>query len=592
MDKNTVIEETLPLIENLQITPPIPPTERDRFTPMVWDLDDKNRIKKLQGVIIDGDGDGLVRTRDLECTPKSFADIADFILKGGTCYIPCSKKFLDIFTKRLSNLDKRELARTRELTTGGYHIKISKGCLLIRQGNKWGRVYSFWTALPKSVVRLLDEYDANPLSLTDFFKVFVLVMTAALKEDLSLSVLHSSASVISTYLLGCRAKLMFGKLNSIPFEVLEYAHQCYKGGRFEGSINHSKEYDYWDTIASHPSIIRTLLPCDSKHMEWRMVKDVPKEYLKRQLEEEAFYAFLTCYVVPTETYKLSPLILRFPTVFGDRLAGFLGPQVVHLTLPEYLLLVTRGLASVDILDGCLGVPFDTQRRLEGPIEKIYGLKKHPVLGRLLSSASQAFAGKMGSMWTETIDEWTLDLHLQEKTVTRTSPLFGIIYASHVNGAQRAYITEDALRCHANFIRADGFGCPVGTIVGREGIEMGNLKLKESGLQSNPDDMLWEGPGSTHLLDAITQEDPDSTAYTEIRKIVRSLRGEYSRGKTLSHVGQVDIIIERRRLGSRKRIPENAPNTGNFLGEGITHSPPKGNLDLELLKLQGGGYDYD
>lgn len=596
MEDNVLIETPLDPIVNLKPTPPIAPTERDKWTPIVWEIDYTGRlpkVAKLEGITI-GIENGAICNRYIHCTPKTARDIFDFILDGGTCYLPCSKKFLSLLACYLPYEDKVQLARGKDIKCGTINISFKGGSFLVRDGRRWGRVFSFWEAFPKYAVEVMDEYNPSPLSLDEFVQLFILVSVELQKNGYSIAVLHSAASIVTSYILSCRARLMFGHIDTIPPETMEHAHQCYKGSRFEGEENIYSPGDYWDIVMSFPSKIAELVPADGNHMKWTLVRDHPVETLESTILNEAYYAFLLCEVTPTEAFKYSPSVLRYYTPFGYRLGGFFGHQINWLTIDDYKFLKLKGLAEVKIADGSFGTIIgEPLFRLRGPMEKMKILRDNRTIGRAIKLASQTASGKMGSMWVDEMDILAPDLQsLVTVEVTRTSPIFNLIYSAHVNGAVRAYITQLALKYNAEFIRADGIKVPIGTKVDEEGEDMGLLKLKASGPQINPDDMLWEGPESTQLLDSIFRGRPDSKTFLYPRKIVRTLRGELIRGKNFNKVGVVDIVLDnKRKLGSRKRIPINVPNIGNLRSEGIKHRPPKGPLELQFIRYQGGSYDY-
>lgn len=601
MNDKFLEEASRPPLINLKASKPFSSGVKARFTAMTWEIDNKNgKILWMEGKTM-----GISKEKGYTETynriePKTFKDIADFILEGGVCYVPCRKGFIEAIDNYLTELEAVTLARTQEArhSTSGlqdYLVYSHGGCRRIRKGNTHGIIFSFWEAFSQSIADRLQDSVSNPIPLEEFFPIFKAQFGLFELEGMSLRSMYSPGSVVSNLVSSTFARNMFTKIEDIPIKVLEDAHLAYSGGVFISSRNTRQEADSYDIVGAYPSEMSQLVSTSPEGMDWHDVKDVPKGKIKNMLLEEAFYAFLYCEIVPTHDQEIGPTSFRYKTSLGkSRLTDYVGPQRKWITIREYEFLVTYERASVDVLSGSIGVPTEVLKRgLAGTVAKLQRLKKNPEMGRLAKLSSQALSGKMGSSYpTRKLlgslgDEDNPFLHFWKEIETQTSPIYNPIYASHVNGAIRAKVAFMSWKYSAYAIRSDQILVPKGTVIKEQGTNLGDWKFKGSGLFLNPDDILLDTPGTTFYLEKI-QTSPYEESYRLPVTYITSVAGElghthYSRRPI---AGIVKVNNSLRRMGSSARFPLSRKSRGALLDEGIKHRSPKDELDLQLISESG------
>jgi len=577
-----ITEESLPPYRNLKPTFPYPPTPRSVFTPTIFRLDEHLHIRKLEGIRISPSSE-----EKLECEPKSVEDKLNYILKAGTSYIPCSPKFLDLFVKEMPQDNLRQLTSPTLGKNYHYHdfiINLYSGVLRVQKGNKQhGRVYSFWDAYPSYLADQLSEIDPEPLDLDDFYKIFMVLMLECAKHGLDLSTLVTAASVAQTYLLRV-ASSMFGHLDEIDPSIIEFAKQCYKGSRFEATYSGSFEGFYYDIISAYPSVIAELIPCFGPGVEW---------FRDNHYHPEAFYGFTRSIVRPTITTVISPTVLRYSTLMGNRLAGLACTFEGNIAKPELDMYKRTETADYEILDGWwCREKYQQIRPLRDPMRQLNYLRSNPILGRLVKLVSQTIYGKMSSTWEEfDLEPVSFEpLTYAQKVTTRTSPLFQLIYASHITSYIRAAITELAME-YKGIPRADGIITQLLIPDDRLSDKPGGLKLKNEGKQLVVDDMLY----GLDFLDMLLKANPKSNQYIYPAQFVTSIRGASLSTSSLSwpkNVGRSGVKLITRTIGSHKRIPTTLPyNVENLLRGPLESRPPRNLNDLAVLKAIADPFDF-
>lgn len=546
-------------------------------TPVVIEVNKNYYITKVSGVSIPG-------FAEVSCTPKKAEDLLDFIVDSGTCYLASSPNFIPLFIKLLPPEVIRDLINPilgSNYSWKNYNITLRKSSLLVRKGNRYGRLYSFWDAYPADDFYRIGSLDLepSPISLQDFFTIFCKVWMACHQSGLSIDTLTSAASISQSYLLKmCPGT--FKTLKDLSPSILEYAHQCYKGQRFEAVSSGTFEGFYYDIVSAYPSIISSLvLPSD---LDW---------VLDSKYHPEAVYGFAYVEETPTKEYNLSPTMFRFKTPLGYRLAGLTCSTRKWLAKPEIDLDINSGLATLKFLKGWWGIPKGSiVEPLRAPMNFLFHLRQDPLLGRLAKSASQTIAGKMGSSWQEDILEVTKwadtfeEMEYTRKTVTKTSSIFQIIFSSTVNSAIRAKVTELALEFNG-VPRADGVVTSKEIPKSRLSDLMGGLVKKNEGKQVVIDDLLY-GQG---YLEALEGSQINSTSFNFTQTLVTSIQqASYTSRHPFGWTKKIGVpfaLIRKRRVGSRKRIPIGAPPTiKEIIGGKVESSPPSSEIDLHYIMM--------
>lgn len=586
---NFIVEKDLPQLVNLRPLYLSEPSVREVYTPMVYKLGVNDYITELRGARI-----SLGSIEEISSKIECPEDILEFILRGETCFIPNPAVFIPLFVKSLdeSQIISLETGGIRDYPIGEYSVTLGRASLLVRKGNRFGRLFSFWEAFPKHFIeeRLLDKYDLSSLSLEDFFQVFGEVLKECFYSGLSLSTFHSPASIISALFQGSKSRKMFGHLDSIEPLHIERAHQSYKGSIFEsGDCGYSDGY-YYDINFAYPSVIGTLTPCYPPYMEWVD----SKEY-----QSNAFYASILCKVTPSETDRYAPVSLRYWTSFGYRLGSFQVPQVLWITLPEYKFLIGGGV-KVQILKGSWGVPLRYETPLKGTMDSLYELRENRTVGRLVKSATQSIAGKMGSKWAEdnlilSVNSGTGAPEFTIEHITRASPIYQIIYSSHINGSIRAEINFYRLRFNALTSRADGIITPKEIPSNYLSSKPGGLRLKEVGRMGIIDDIICDTPKSPRRLEEIlVTSDPKRDSYPILEKrvvsVMEALRVKKSKDWKDS-IGTVVVRSQDRRIGSHKMISKNGNSSLEAFNKyGLSYRPVRTGAEFLEIRTKRRGYD--
>ena len=572
---STIEEFNLPPLVNLKPTHPYPPSLRRSYTPTVFSVNDNSDITLIEGIKYSVDG-----VKEIRCVPRTAEDMFEYILDAGTVFQAASEKFLPLWLKRMPEINLIDLFLpyySKNYHYHGYILNAHSGALTIRKGkDRWGRVYSFFPAYPEHIANQLDENVPDQLDLNTFVPIFLWVLEACISNGFELNVLTSAASIAQSFLLR-EARGLFGHLDSMEPEVIEFARQCYKGHRFEAALCGLFNGYYYDLSFAYPSIIAKLVPCYSPYTEWK--KD-------NKYHPEAFYGSARVIETPTHETPISPTMLRYNTYFGTRLMGPLCPQEKWLTKPELDLDIQEGLAKVEIIEAWWGFPKIYITPAYESIMHMYEGRNNPVIGRLIKRASQTICGKMGSTWEEyELEPISLEpLTYDEKVTTRTSPIFQFVYAAHVTGAIRAAITKLCIN-HDGSPRADGFLCQHPLQPNELSNRPGGLRLKSEGKQFVVDDIMY----GLDFLELLRKEDPDVRHYYYPLYFVTTIKGA-NRGRKIHwarDIGRPGLYLQKRLIGSHKRMPEfeDFPTNKKLL-EGLLNShAPRDKNEVDFIQSQ-------
>lgn len=571
-------DNDLPSWENLTIRNPFPPTRRSVSTPTVLTVDDDMNLLKMEGIRHSSTHSKI--TKDI----KTFGDVVDFVIQGGTCYLSCHSDYLTLLLKPLSEDDLLTLMfdadPAKGCKIGDVTVTRRSGSITFRRGNEWGRVYSMWVAYPKNVADELDPKDPMPLPLDTLDNIFLDVMVAGIDEGVPLDTLASAGSVAQSMLL-TQVPGLFGRLGSVDPIHIERAHQCYKGGRFEAGASGTiqKGGTYYDMISAIPYALSELIPPFEPYTRW-----IDKsEYIK-----EAYYGFAKCLILPDPNLGYSPVLVRlYNRVTGTKLVGANICLEAWVTKPEMDEIIDKGLAKLVIEEGSWGIPnASAVHPVKGLMNDLYRLRQHPILGRLAKTASQTVGGKLGSTWVEEADL----VNGQPVFKLTTSPVFLIMCASHANGKVRADVLDLALRTNATAIRSDGVVTTRKYNI--EDLKFGGVKEKSNGMQLVLDDIMY---GASYIEYLMTG-DLESTSFSIVSTSIINERLAVTMGNPKDGwkhlMGRIQETKKQRHLGTKKRINNISPTKSNHLKGLVPSTPIKTRDDLEEVRLALMRLPYD
>jgi len=538
-------------------TPEIKFKERDLFTFFTFEVDERRFVTRLEGNTYKREEDGTFSFKETIVANRPTSTeyspwIADFFLKGGTCFMPNSAAYLDIFLKEwdLGRLiltgDFEAERKGRKVRWGSYSFCKTKFSLVIRHGQVWGRVYSFEELFPKAQAKTIDTKTILPLPLKEFTDIGVSLLENARQYGVRVDSGQTAASVVQLFLLD-ELKSCFSGKDETYFLHIERAHQCYKASRFEARLHGTFQLLYYYDLKN--AFPRVLMSCPAiQACLW--IDD-------HHYHREAFYGFIRCRVVTSEDVLFSPIMSRFQSVWGDRLVGFVGHLELWITKDEYDFMLSDGLGKcVEIQEASWGVPLSNIRPFSSPMAVLISLSEdNLVLGNLAKGMAQRVCGKMAQVHENKNVLYDEAQGVYCETVDwGAPPVSGMVYAAKVSGAIRARITRLALEWNAVAIFADGFYTT--SPIPDDRLPK-DLILKAEGPGSVWTDMYHDHPGEeVKYLDTLLVSNENASTLEIPITVVQTIRGvsheEGLRGKKSEKIGTSLSFKKVISLGTKKR----------------------------------------
>lgn len=359
----------------------------------------------------------LLTDRSNSWMPSAPEEVLDYILDRGNVVTYSPNKEVHSIFKLFGQKFCQELAyyRGHDIPYEGYWVRTTGNkSLLIRKGNRWGRLSNFHRLQPDDFDPTVDNLEATS---QEFYKLLQ-------ESGIELANPSSPGAIGQAYLLQMAGN-SFPCLRTadIDREHLARAYNTWKAGRMEAlQVGHFDKLYNYDFTNQYASILGELQDCRPDYTEWID----SKEY-----QPSAFYGFVQARVTIPESW-LSPMTFRL----GEHNLNFpFGTMVAWIAKPELDLLYKMG-CQVNIIEGSWGMPMIDCKPFNIPMQKLYHLRDSKFTNAVKAVAVAAI-GKIGSTYDD-INPKTGEV----KEVA--SATFNPIYIAHLLSEARVRLYNAAI----------------------------------------------------------------------------------------------------------------------------------------------------